>query len=89
MRRDSVPVSQAPVPQPDWWRAMPFEHTIWESVQRGTEEVCIDVYVILHICLCACMHVKGERWLALAVKGKKVWLFVGGLILPLPASTDL
>lgn len=25
----------------------------------------------------------------LAVKGKKVWLFEGGLILPLPASTDL
>lgn len=35
------------------------------------------------------MHVKGERWLTLAVKRKKVWLFEGGLILPLPASTDL
>lgn len=96
MRCASVPVSQAAAPQPDWWRAMgmPFQqHTIWESVHSGRDKVCVLVHVSLHICLCrcvcVCVHVKREGWLAQAVKGKKVWLFEGGLILPRPASADL
>ena len=62
----SVPVNQATAPQPDWWRAMgmPFQHTtIWKKEERRK-------YAYLFAYVCVCVHVKGERWLALAVKGK-------------------
>ncbi len=56
-------------------------HTIWESVQRGVEKVCVLVYGILHICLCKCVcvfcvHVRGKRRLVLAVRGKKKFGFL-------------
>lgn len=35
----------------------------------------IDVYVTLHVFVCVCMHVKGARWLALAVREKESLAF--------------
>lgn len=48
--------------------------------------MCVRAGVCMHVCACV---PKERRVVCVGCERKKVWLFQGGLILPLPASTDL